>query len=524
MKQMGKRMLGLLLILALLLSLAGCGQEGGKETETAGGAGSGTATETAAPETEACVPAGESAPAETAEAAVQKDRTTQVLVIGSGLAGLASAVSAREAGAECLVVEKMSFTGGTSRLSGGGIAAPGSILQTEAEIEDSPEAYVKQWMEFQAMTHREGMENPNEERCLFLASRGAETIDWLMGYGFEFGEPTSFGLIEGVDRFHYPSNLEGGQTGRMTEAAESLGAEILLETRATKLLVENGVVTGAVVETNGQTWQIRAEAVILATGGYSCSEELIERLTPENRNTIHVASPGSTGDGLLMAEAAGAALYENQWLMGMSYTVSADPSVTLNGLGGPWSIQMMVDKTGTRFMNEFCHPTAYTMMIMRDAGPYYSVYDSSDEAKTAILTENEGSEYLIKGETLEELAQNAGFDTEMFLRWAEDWNQGIDAGEDSFGARIDYMAKLEQGPYYAVQMTPQNMDSMGGIVTDTEAQVLREDGSAIEGLYAAGAISNGELYDTAYMSGSSVLNCYVMGRIAGRNAAGDAQK
>ena len=73
-----------------------------------------------------------------------------------------------------------------------------------------------------------------------------------MGYGFEFGEPTSFGLIEGVDRFHYPSNLEGGQTGRMTEAAESLGAEILLETRATKLLVENGIVTGAVVETNGR--------------------------------------------------------------------------------------------------------------------------------------------------------------------------------------------------------------------------------------------------------------------------------
>ena len=81
------------------------------------------------------------------------------------------------------------------------------------------------------------------------------------------------------------------------------------------------------------------------------------------------------------------------------------------------------------------------------------------------------------------------------------------------------MTKLENGPFYAVQKTPQNMDSMGGIVTDTEAQVLRSDGTAIDGLYAAGAISNGELYDTAYMSGSAVLNCYVMGRIAGENGA-----
>lgn len=130
-----------------------------------------------------------------------------------------------------LVIEKLSATGGTSALSGGGIAAPGSVLQKEAGIEDSPEAYVEQWMYYQSLTHREGMENPDEERCLFLARQGADLIDWLMSYGYEFGTPTSFGLIEGVDRFHYPSNLENGQTGKMTEIAQDLGAEILLETR-----------------------------------------------------------------------------------------------------------------------------------------------------------------------------------------------------------------------------------------------------------------------------------------------------
>ncbi|MGI6151699.1 MAG: FAD-binding protein [Christensenellales bacterium] len=464
-----------------------------------------------------------SAPADTPRQVAEGDLTTQVLVVGSGLAGLATAVSVREQVAECIVVEKMSMTGGTSRLSGGGIAAAGSKLQKALGIEDSPEAYVKQWMEFQAMTRREGMENPDEARCLFIAKQGSDIIDWLMSYGYEFGNPTSFGLIEGVDRFHYPNNLPEGQVGKMTEVAEELGATILLDTRATSLIVENDKVVGATVTQKDKTFNIYADAVVLATGGYSQNEELIAELTPENSNTLHAASPGSTGDGLIMAREIGAALYKNQWLMGLSYAVSADHSNTLNNLGGPWTINMMVDKTGTRFMNEFSHPTAYTMMITRNAGPYYSIYDSSDADNAAILTENEGSEYLIKGETLEELAKNAGFDVDAFLGFVEDWNNGIDAGQDSFGARIDYMSKLQTGPFYAVRMTPQNMDSMGGIVTDLEARVLREDGSAIAGLYAAGAISNGALYDTAYMSGSAVLNCYVMGRIAGRNAAADAK-
>jgi len=452
------------------------------------------------------------------------DMQTDVLIVGSGLAGLAAAVSAREAGVEVILVEKMSATGGTSKLSGGGIAGPGSVLQKEAGIEDSPMAYVNQWMKYQALNDRPDNGSPNRERALFLAERGAETIDWLMARGYEFGAPTSFGLTEGVDRFHYPSNLPNGQTGKMTELAEAAGAAIMLETRATELIVEGETVIGAKMEKNGQTFAIYADAVILATGGYSWNDELVARLTPENLNTIHVASPGSTGDGIIMAEAVGAALYENQWLMGMSYAVTTDATCTLNQLGGPWSINMMVDKNGERFMNEFEHPNAYSNMIIRNAGPYYSIYDAADETQAAILAENVGSEYLVKGETLEELAANAGFNAEVFIGWVQNWNNNIKSGSDIFGSKVDYMKPIAVGPFYAVKMTPQNMDSMGGIVTDVEAQVLRADGSAIDGLYAAGAISNGELYDTAYMSGSAVLNCYVMGRIAGENAAARVQK
>ncbi len=455
------------------------------------------------------------------ETAAHEDRKTDVLIIGGGLAGLAAAVEARDCGANVILVEKMASTGGTSALSGGGIAAPGSKYQLEAGIDDSVAAYVNQWLLYQRVTDRPDNGSPDKERITWLASQGAETIDWLVGLGYEFGAPTSFGMIEGADRFHYPSNLPSGQPAKMTEVAKERGAEILLNTRATELIVENGRVTGAVVENEGQSYTIQAKAVVLATGGYSYNEELIARLTPENVNTVHVASVGSTGDGLLMAEKIGAALYKNQWLMGMSYSTPADDGNTLGGLGGPWTIAMMVDRNGERFMNENAHPNAYSKMIMRSAAPYYCIYDSSDEAKAAILQANEESKYLIKGETLKELADKAGFEPDTFIGWVQVWNSGIKNGTDAFGARIAYETPITTGPFYAVRMVPTNMDSMGGIVTDTEAKVLRADGSAIEGLYAAGAISNGALYDTAYMSGSAVLNCYVMGRTAGRNAAAE---
>lgn len=456
--------------------------------------------------------------ADHADAAPVEDMTTDVLVVGGGLAGLASAVSAREQGAEVILVEKMAATGGTSALSGGGIAAPGSHLQVENGIVDSPAAYVNEWKMYQSFTARDGVEL-DSDRMLFLAKSGAELIEWLEGYGFEFGAPTSFGMVEGVDRFHYPSNLPNKQTGKMTEVATEKGANILLNTRATKLVTdENGAVIGCKMEQNGQTFTIYAKAVVLATGGYSWNDELVARLCPENLNTLHVASIGSTGDGLIMAEEVGAALYENQWLMGMSYSVSQDGN-TLNNLGGPWTISMMVDRDGNRFMNENLHPNAYSNMILRGKGPYYTIVDSSDEAKAAICEENVGCEYLVKGDTLEELAQNAGFDVDTFVGWVYNWNNGIKNGYDAFGARIAYMAPIEKGPFYAVRQTPTNMDSMGGIKTNLEAEVLRGDGTSIQNLYAAGAISNGALYDTAYMSGSAVLNCYTMGRIAGKNAA-----
>lgn len=447
---------------------------------------------------------------------------TEVLVVGSGLAGLSAAVKAAEEGAEVIVLEKMSAIGGNSALSGAGIGAPASAVQKEHGIVDCPEDYVELWMEY----NKDGRpENPAPvyERCLFIAERAAEIIDWLISLGYEFDRPTDFDLIEGVDRFHYPSNYRGGagQVQRMAEVAEEKGVEILLETRATELITDDsGAVVGVKAKQNGETKEFRAKAVVLATGGFAQSPELVERFCPEHKDVISVASVSNTGDGILMAEEIGAALFEYPWLMGMSYRATADPQSSLNMLGGPWEQSPLVDRTGARFINEYCHPLTYSTMIIRDAGPYYCIYGSDDEETVTILEENLDSGLVFKGETLEELAKVCGFDTETFVTTIERYCEGKRKGKDEdFDARVDFMVAPETGPYYAVQMTPTNMGSIGGIKTNTNAEVLRTDGSVIKGLYAAGEVANGDLYDIAYMSGTSVLNCYVMGRIAGENAA-----
>ena len=137
-----------------------------------------------------------------------------------------------------------------------------------------------------------------------------------------------------------------------------------------------------------------------------------------------------------------------------------------------------------------------------------------------MLANNVDYPAVTSADTLEELADKLGFDKQAFLDCIAVYNAAKDTGVDAaFGARVDFMNFATVGPFYAVQIAPQYTGTIGGVVTDTSAQVLRADGTVIGGLYAAGEASTGALYDLVYMSGSSFLNALSMGRIAGENAA-----
>lgn len=395
---------------------------------------------------------------EAAEKETYTDLTCDVLVIGTGAAGGAAAMAAAEAGAKVIAIEKLATIGGTSAMAGGGIAAPESSEQKKYGIEDTCEAYVDLWVEYNHNEYFREDSGMDEDRIRFVVGQAAGLIDWLEENGFEFGRPMSFDLIEGVDRFHYASN--GKPTDLLYAKNQELGVEYWLETKATALL------------------------------------------TDENGNCI------------------GATVYEKGARLGMSYVVGDGTNAELTSLGGPWSQAPIVDNTGVRFVNEYCHSLNYPSLIYRHAAPYYCIYGSDREDYAAILANNVDDPAVTSADTLEELADKLGFDKQAFLDCIAVYNAAKDTGVDAaFGARVDFMNFATVGPFYAVQIAPQYTGTIGGVVTDTSAQVLRADGTVIGGLYAAGEASNGALYDLVYMSGSSFLNALSMGRIAGENAA-----
>ena len=458
---------------------------------------------------------------EAAEKENYTDLTCDVLVIGTGAAGGAAAMAAAEAGAKVIAIEKLATIGGTSAMAGGGIAAPESSEQKKYGIEDTCEAYVDLWVEYNHNEYFREDSGMDEDRIRFVVGQAAGLIDWLEENGFEFGRPMSFDLIEGVDRFHYASN--GKPTDLLYAKNQELGVEYWMETKATALLTdENGNCIGATVEKDGQTFNIYAKGTVLATGGFGNNQEMMERFTPVDAAQVayFYGSAGQTGEGILMAEAIGAAVYEKGARLGMSYVVGDGTNAELTSLGGPWSQAPIVDNTGVRFVNEYCHSLNYPSLIYRHAAPYYCIYGSDREDYAAILANNVDDPAVTSADTLEELADKLGFDKQAFLDCIAVYNAAKDTGVDAaFGARVDFMNFATVGPFYAVQIAPQYTGTIGGVVTDTSAQVLRADGTVIGGLYAAGEASNGALYDLVYMSGSSFLNALSMGRIAGENAA-----
>ena len=139
----------------------------------------------------------------------------------------------------------------------------------------------------------------------------------------------------------------------------------------------------------------------------------------------------------------------------------------------------------------------------------------------------EGSPYVVKADTLEDLAAKMGIkDVDAFLKTIETYNsvKGTDDPDPAFGVPNNQLSFVEEGPFYGVLMVSLNAGTMGGIQTQMTGEVLDVYGEVMPGLYACGEASNGAIYDRGYISGTSVLNCYVAGRDAGNSAAAFAQE
>ncbi|CAB4938061.1 unannotated protein [freshwater metagenome] len=333
--------------------------------------------------------------------------------------------------------------------------------------------------------------------------------------------------------------------GQILIVMQQRGIDVWRETPMRDLLIEDGRVVGAVVERDGRRIEVRTRhGVLLAAGGFARNKELREEYQPDPIDGgWTVANPGDEGDALRAGLGIGAAtsnLDEAIWL----------PAPLLDGtpMLGIWERSLphsiIVDGDGQRYMNESGpYMEAGQHMLRRNletgkALPSWLIFDSRHRKRYPFVTAPPAqtpkawleSGFLKKADTLEELAAMCGIDAtglratvERFNGFArngkdEDFHRGETRYDRYFGdpnnKGSNNLGTIEKGPFYAVGQIVTDVSTVGGLVTDTRARVLREDGSIIEGLYASGcsaASVHGRIYPAP---GASISHSMTFGYIA----------
>lgn len=446
---------------------------------------------------------------EKSSATVEKE--ADVVVVGGGGAGMAATIRLQELGKQVILVEKTYRLGGSISVSGGNQVVTGSKLQQEAGVtDDSSESMIE---DFQA----NGEDLCVPELISLYANNVGETTDWVHEFcGVEYN--MDGGLHDLAEYSHdrelaYAGGGAGATESLRTAIAES-GAEVLLNTTAESLTSDNGTVTGLVAQnSDGTTYTIKADSVVLATGGYGNSDEW---LTDELKNTsLYYGLASSTGDGLTMATADGidAATrlleYAKRYPNGVEVTAGrAKSTIDSNILVWPMST-ILVNPEGERVVNEKAsNHTILEAEVEQTDSMLYLLMDSENFATWRTkLTDTGFSEKAVEGyleangsstplfahaDTLDELASIVGMDPTVLKNTVDTYNAAVDTGEDELGRSGEYLKnKIGEGPYYLVEQKPRYATTMGGLVINESLQVMNTNDQPIEGLFAAGEVVGG---------------------------------
>lgn len=468
-----------------------------------------------------------------AEEVVEKTavtETTDVLVIGAGMAGLTAALSAKQNGANVIIIDKMAMAGGTTNTAGGILVCVDSELFAENRLEtDSLESMMAYWHQ---KMDASGVDSgyPDYDRLESVVAETGKTVDWLVASGVEFSsEPYAASAS-------YPMALaNGGGAGlinMLVDVCQKNGVDLRLNTKGTQLKVdENGAVVGAVAETADSIITFNAKSVILATGGISQNEELVEKYSAKlhRAGLIPASAVSHTGDGFLMAMEVGAGTFDV--FATPLFSTMVDPALSALTDTSALTIysQLGVNANGDRFGNEAVSAGWDTMdmtasdMIQNGVAPFWYVYDSSNEAAVAALEAGVASGVVAKGETIEELALNMHVYTKNLKNAYENYCAAVTAGEDKeFGKPAMFLTAMDKAPFYAVKVYPTTFGSAGGVTTTEQGRVTRQDGTVIPGLYAAGEMSNRYFYNENYILAASLGMYSTMGHRTGAAAAQDA--
>lgn len=463
----------------------------------------------------------------------QETASTDVLVIGGGMAGMSAALAAKDAGVDVVLLEKAGQLGGTVNVAGGYLVSVDAEAFKDSDAPDSLEETEKAWSEHMAYSGQDSG-YPDQDRLEYVLKGTGSTVDWLAEKGVEWDAEPFTGFDGGTYTCAHDVDNGPGIVEQLTKTIEDDGIDVKLNTTATALVIDDdGSVTGAVAEDDDTITTYTAKAVILTTGGYANNEEMLKKYAPKLAavNTVSGAAATDTGDGFTMAEKAGADFFADGTGFGSLWATQVEPDALkadqdLSNLS--FAKALGVDGSGKRFANEapnvpYMDATA-SDMIQNGNGPFWYIFDSSDADTEKLLSAGVDSGAVKTADTIADLAGEIDVDADALQSAYDTYNSAAESGNDEeFHKAADNMTALTKAPYYAVQFVPTTFGSTGGVKTDESQHVLNTDGEVIKGLFAAGEMSNRYFYNENYMLGASLGLYATCGRTAGTTAAADAK-
>jgi fumarate reductase flavoprotein subunit len=489
-----------------------------------------------------------------------KQIQTDLAIVSAGTAGLAAAVAAAEKGIKVAAFEKAATTGGTGNM-GMGPFAVGSRQQKIMNVALGTEDAFRIFMEY---THY----RVDGRLVSEYINKSANTIQWLEDMGVVFLEVLAYARGS-----QFTQHVAAGASGHagpqssamimkaMTERARELGVKFYLNTPVKKILKEGGRITGLMAQgQDGEEIQANAKAVIIATGGFGDSPELIKKYTGYEwgKDIFNYRIPGLVGDGIRMAWEVGA----GQEGLNMELTCGV-PQKSIEDtqksiMAGQVSILalfrqpgLMVNVFGERFMDEASgNPTFLGNAVSRQPKHCaFKIFDSSllkyyeengldflssltpDPKIENILEKAEASakynDHVFVADSLDGLAEKTGIDVAGLKKTIEEYNGMCSTGRDPiFHKKAEFLRPIKQPKYVAGRMFPAGYGSLGGIKINHRMEVVNQEQEPITGLYAAGVDSTSIFADSYpfVFPGNTMGFALNGGRMAGENAAAYIRK
>ena len=474
---------------------------------------------------------------------------TDVVVIGSGAAGMAAALTAAEGGAKVIIFEKLRHHGGTSNFAQG-LFAVESDMQRERYIGITRDDAFKT-----AMNYSHWRANPRLVRAII--DKSADTIAWLQQYGVQFVEPVTM-FYDAPRTWHILKGKPraGGRGSAMIKVlvarAKGKGANLRLATSVKKIIREGSKITGVIAEKGGEPVEVNAAVVIIATGGYANNKEWIKKYSGFDLdvNLFPLGNINKMGDGIHMAWEVGAA-EEGMGVLQLWRGILIGQGIRELGNLNAAALQphLWVNQRGERFCDETIaniDPFEGNACGRQKNGYSYSIFDEGIRRHMIEkgLDKNMGTEnppgtrlvnfdaelkgalekknpHIFVADSLLELAGKIAVDPTVLKATVEEYNRFCEKGHDElFSKDRQFLRPVKEPKFYAMRCVTMTLGTLGGTKINHNTEVLDKGENIIPGLYAVGNDASGMYGDSynIYLSGGTLGFAVNSGRIAGENA------